>query len=165
MPAAIRSLNLSCPANIRLQYPEIVDGWFDADGYFKILATPDSCSFNDEYLIESKYEPTFRRLRKTSAIEVLQRGYTISVKDSRAGHFYLVEELSKQNPIQVKDFLRPERADYNAAKAAIPRVEPYTIRTGTISQVKPTSGMVGNLEMGFAYQGGFSFLFTEDRVR
>lgn len=161
----IRSLNLYCPAAIRSQYPEIVDGWFDGDGYFIVRATPDNCSPTDEYLIEPKYEPTFRRLRRTTQVEVLQRGYTITVTGGRAGHFYLVEELSKQNPIQVKDYLRPERADYNAAKTAIPRIEPYTLRIGTISQVKPVGGLVGDLESGFSYQGGFSFLFAEARTR
>jgi hypothetical protein len=148
----IRALAFACPADIRADYPDIDSCNFDGDGYFLLRCKPGDWSADDSYLLEGGYDVTFRRLRRKSSIELAQRGYRI------------VERLAKAfRPIAIKDYLRPEDADFRAARTAV--TSPFTARSGLISKVEPAGGLVGTTGAELWFQGGFSFEFKEERVR
>jgi hypothetical protein len=160
----IRALAFACPADIRADYPDIDSCNFDGDGYFLLRCKPGDWSADDSYLLEGGYDVTFRRLRRKSSIELAQRGYRIKTSGGQAAMFYLVERLAKAfRPIAIKDYLRPEDADFRAARTAV--TSPFTARSGLISKVEPAGGLVGTTGAELWFQGGFSFEFKEERVR
>lgn len=164
----IRSLYLLTPLAIASQFPDIKGCHLEAVGdgqntWLKLFVSPGNWSVNDDYFSESKYEPTFKRMRLDSPYEVINRGYSITILDGNASLFYLVEQLSRTRPISVRDYLRPESAQFVAARVAL--TSPYTERTGVISKVKPNGPLVGTFGASLGIPGGFSFEFKEGVTR
>ena len=180
-----RSFDIYCPLATRSLYSELTEECFfdpvtslemaayslGAGYWFKVFC---EVSFDDNYLIENVYKTTFRRLRRESSIELVQRGYKITVKNPNpstyggASSYYLVKKLAadfRASAIAVRDRIRPEESDHRTAKISVPRIDPYTIRYGLISRVEPAGALVGSVDSGFWFKDGFSFEFKEESVR
>ena len=180
-----RSFDIYCPSATRSLYPELTEECFfeavtsaemtaynlGAGYWFKVFC---EASFDDNYLIENVYTTTFRRLRRESTIEPVQRGYQITVKSPNpstyggASSYYLIKKLSadfRATAIAIRDRIRPEETDHRTAKNSVPRIDPYTVRYGLISKVEPSGALLGDVDTGFWFKDGFSFEFKEESVR
>lgn len=163
-----RALYLLTPLTTANQYPDIPVCQLEAVGdgqntWLKLFVSPGNWNTNDDYYSESQYEATFKRLRLNSPQEAIVRGYNLTILSGQPGLYYLVEELSRTRPILVRDYLRPEGAQFVAARAAL--TSPYTERVGIISKVKPNGPLVGTAGKNLGIPGGFSFEFKEGMVR
>ncbi|PZV19169.1 MAG: hypothetical protein DCF22_00445 [Leptolyngbya sp.] len=140
--------------------------WFDSDGYFCLPILPDNAEINDTFLGEVGMTPTFTRLYYQGARRVI-RGYTFTIPDGKTGLYYLIEHLASLSagnpytPLLIKDWVRPERADYAAGIAA--STEPLTPRQGVLLEPKLIKGLIG-INPTYAY-AGFTFRFQEQIAR
>jgi hypothetical protein len=165
-------LAIECPPELATLY-QAPPNWFDEDGYLIIHVFPSDAAPDDTYLGEQGVKVTFTGFQQN--LPKVQRGYRVAVKRAEANYFYLMDAIVTRSqttpypPIVVKDFARPEAADFAAAINATPPelpalpAEPFTLRKGVIFEFVPSGGLVGtvgNLYIGEG-DGGFSFKFLE----
>lgn len=140
--------------------------WFDGDGYLCIPVDPENFAIEDTLLGEIGMTPTFTRLYYQGPRRVI-RGYALTIPEGRSGLYYLIDHLASLStlkpytPLLIKDWLRPERADYAAGIAA--STEPMTQRQGVLLEPTLTQGLVG-VTTTYAMQG-FTFRFQEQVAR
>lgn len=142
--------------------------WIDGDGYLLLPLLPEEVSIADTFLGESGFTPGFARMVYNGPRRV-QRGYEFTTTEGRAGVYYLISELAKipggnpYAPVLVKDYVRPEAADFEAALLA--NTEPFTLRTGALLEVQLTQGLIGTVASRSYAGEGFTFKFQEDTAR
>lgn len=162
-----KTLGIFVPVELRNRFA-VPQTWIDGDGYLLLPFLPEEVSIADTFLGESGYTPGFIRMVYNGPRRV-QRGYELTAPEGRVGVYYLVSEIAKLpggNPYQavmIKDFLRPEAADFEAALAA--NSEPFTLRAGALLEVNLAQGLIGRIASKTYTGEGFTFKFQEEVVR
>jgi hypothetical protein len=164
----LKTLGIYTPPELRSLYG-VTPTRFDSQGYLLLPLYPDNISFDDTYLGETGMVPTFTRLHYQGSRRVI-RGYDITLIEGKVEIFYLVEALAAQStgnpyiPVLIKDYVRPERADY--ALALTNQTEPCTARQGVILEAALTQGLVSSRAGDRSWAGeGFRFKFVEQIAR
>lgn len=161
----LKRFGIFTPTEVRSLYG-VPSTWFDADGYVCIPVFPENFAIEDTLLGEVGMTPTFTRLYYQGARRVI-RGYALTIPEGRSGLYYLVDHLASLSalnpyaPVLIKDWLRPERADYAAGIAA--NTEPMTTRQGVLLEPTLAQGLIG-VKTTYAAEG-FTFRFQEQVAR
>lgn len=162
-----KTLGIFVPTELRNRFG-VPQTWIDSDGYLLLPFLPEDVSISDTFLGESGYTPAFTRMVYNGPRRV-QRGYEFTTTEARAGVYYLVGELAKltggnpYTPTLIKDYLRPEAADFEAALLA--NAEPYTLRAGALLEVSLAQGLIGTTAAKSWAGEGFTFKFQEETAR
>jgi len=162
-----KTFGIFVPVQLRNRFG-VPQTWIDSDGYLLLPFLPEEVTIADTFLGETGYTPGFTRMVYNGARRV-QRGYEFTTPEGRAGVYYLVSEIAKlpggnpYAPVLIKDYLRPEAADWEAALAG--NTEPFTLRTGALLEVTLAQGLIGTTAAKTYTGEGFGFKFQEDVAR
>jgi hypothetical protein len=161
----LKRFGIFTPVELRTLYGVPLT-WFDGDGYLCIPVFPENFAIEDTLLGEIGMTPTFSRLYYQGARRVI-RGYALTILEGRSGLYYLIDHLASLStlnpyaPLLIKDWLRPERADYASALASA--TEPMTTRQGVLLEPTLTQGLIG-VTTTYAMEG-FTVRFQEQIAR
>lgn len=162
-----KALGIFVPPELRGRF-NVPQTWIDSDGFLLLPFLPEEVNIADTFLGESGYTPGFTRFIYNGPRRV-QRGYEFTTEEGRAGVYYLVAEVAKLpggNPyqaVQIKDYLRPEAADFEAALTA--NAEPFTVRNGALLEVQLAQALIGTTAAKTYTGEGFTFKFIEEIAR
>lgn len=159
----IKKILVTCSEEDRALYEVDADRYFES-GYLRINAHEDKIQFENSYLSDGNYRPTFQGLKYVRSSVI--RGFSITPIERDYRVFCLIRHIARTNStagtlITILDFSAPEPADLVTALAG--NTEPYTTRAGRIYNVKPQQGSAG--KNGDNMFISWSFKFQEALVR
>jgi hypothetical protein len=164
----LKTIGVYCPPELRGSYG-VASTRFDGQGYLLLPVDSESISSEDTYLGETGMLAAWQRLHYQGARRVI-RGYSFTLVEPLPEIFYLLEHLASQaaanpfQPVVLRDWVRPERADWDAARIA--QTEAVTQRQGVILDLVLTQGLIRSTKGDRDWLGeGFSFRFQEAIAR